>query len=249
MEKKANAPMKSFAITFDEAVNYIHSFLSEFNLSQIGTNQGIGGIIAKASLEQKEKGLTFYGKMAWFCKNENTENGLPKYFLAFEEGEYNNRAVPESPQNDRLVCSDYGMVFNRNQISKIEVERFLSQFTISTAPIEKWITKDECTRMLTDFGQDKSGNPYNRFYCSFFENSGFVSDEFSHFLKNPEMTYVAYLFGYDDSKEIYIQSNRIRIILMGLSSDGKPLALRQEFLNEPTILQHSWPPPPPNTET
>jgi len=249
MEPKASSPQRSYKISFDQAVDLIFAFLSEFELYNMATNEAIGGVLHKSSLattslETMKKSDIYYGCMSWFCRNTDINNNFPAFFLAFEEGEYDIEKVPNVPKNEKLVYSSHSILYKQNSVSKREVSDFLKNgLSISPDP-EKVLDKSDCVRMLSQVALDKSGKPYNKYYCSFFENKGFTSYEFSDLLNDPQTEYIAYLFGYDDSTQFYKDTNRVRVILMGLTANGKPVALQESLNNSSSILQHSWPPPP-----
>lgn len=239
--------IKPHRISFDEAVKLIHDFLQQPTLRGLATRTSIGGIIHKESLHQQKSLAEFYGKMFWFCENPKTESKFPKIFLAFEDGAYDTSNVPSEPLNERLTYSKNIIQYNEGSFDEAAVREFLTKGFGRPTYHDEEISKADCASMLSHVANDETGKPYNRYFCSFFEYSGFLSDDYSRLISHPEVAYVAYLFGFDDSSKEYIESNRVRLILAGLDSAGVPIAQQTRGLNDDsgTMLQHTWPPPPP----
>lgn len=246
MENQPCQPQRTYEINFDEAVKLVHNFLYQSGLADIARDKAIGGIMHKASLQKKNPFIVFQGQMAWFCMPNDTNSTYPKFFLAFEDGEYDCANVPSSPKSAKLILSREILTFSQPQPSISDVENFLkSKFKIPTNP-DGSISRQDCEKILSHVGADLSNNHYNKYFCGFFENRGLVSDEYSNFIDSPDLIYVAYFFGFDDSTDDYKNTNRIRIILMALDGNGQLLPAKKGLTNAPRILQASWPPPPNN---
>lgn len=240
--------IKPQKISLDDAISLVLNFLKQDRLFAIGTKNGIGGILQKESLIPKKALGAYYGKMFWFCENNNPTDKFPKIFLAVEDGEYSIEQVPNEPSNDQLTYGKKFILYDQPKVDSDSVRSFLQNGFNPSEESDEKISKTDCIKMLSHVAQDKSGANYNKYYCSFFEYTGFVSDEFARFMEQPNLAYVACLFGYDDSHQAYFDSNRIRVILMGLDSTGKPISVTEELTDSTMMLQHSWPPPPPNTQ-
>lgn len=246
MENQPCQPNRTYEINFDEAVKLVHNFLHQSGLPDIAKDKAIGGIMHKASLQKKNPSIVFQGQMAWFCMPNDTNSTYPKFFLAFEDGEYDCANVPSGPKSEKLMFSRELLNFSQEKPSIVDVRNFLnSGFNIPRNPDES-ISREDCKAMRSHVGLDSSGNHYNKYFCGFFENRGLVSDEYSKFIDNPDLKYVAYFFGFDDSTDDYKNTNRIRIILMALDGNGQLVQEASELTSAPRILQASWPPPPNN---
>jgi len=249
MKKDQNFKLEdSYEISPNDAAWLVYNFMKQPALCEIGINEAIGGIIEKSTLmdPNKEGMLTFKGTMAWFCRNEDLNNGLPKCFLAFEQGEYRPRRVPGRPKNKTLLYSDKIILYDKPQITEKDILDLILDSNPVPKSKDKEIGLDTVRKLRTKFGKDPRGSNFNRHYCSFFENEGVVNEEIKNLVQNSDVEYIKYFFGYDNSHEKYFKSNRIRLILMGYNSNG--LIYHNDLDKKSNlILQNSWPPPPPNT--
>ncbi|WP_194976515.1 hypothetical protein [Aquiflexum lacus] len=241
---------ESYEISPNDAAWLVYNFMKQPALCEIGSKEAIGGIIEKSTLmdPNKEDMLPFKGTMAWFCRNEDPNLELPKCFLAFEQGEYRPERVPGRPKKKTLLYSDKIILCDKPQIT----EKDILDLILDSNPVhkseDKEIDVDTVRKLRTKFGKDPRGRKFNRYYCSFFENEGVINEEVKNLVKNADVEYIKYFFGYDNSHKKYFSSNRIRLILMGYNSNGllfKNIDFREK---SGLILQNSWPPPPPNTE-
>lgn len=237
----------TYRISLQKAARLVYSFLMQPNLEKIGRLEAIGGVIHKSTL--KGLGLTYNGSMSWFCRNTGNEKGYPKCFLAFEDAEYDLGNVPRIPKRDKLTFSHLPIMYKEQEISEKKVLNLLLKKVRIPKGLEGEIAKDKVIEFLSDFGEDPIHRNYNRYYCSFFENRGQLNDDMKELVDNPSVQYIKYFFGYDASHAKYYQSNRIRVILIGYSSSDRLISLKQLDERSGLILQDSWPPPPPNTET
>ncbi|WP_373497719.1 hypothetical protein [Aquiflexum sp.] len=244
MKNQSNILEPSHKISLAKAVQLIYSFLLQPKLHQLGTDVAIGAILDKDSLKQRKPAIDFFGSMSWFCRNQDSGNGFPKLFLAFEDGVYDIAMVPTQPKNPELVYSTRHLKFPKGVISENLIMNYLENNLNVPHSNDLIIPKSKVIEFRSKIEKDLIGWNYNRYYCSFFENRGIVSNEFNELLANKDVKDVAYFFGYDQSELKYYKSNRIRVILMGLDVQGKPVALNEPLIESPTILQASWPPPP-----
>lgn len=247
MEDQSSLLKNTYEINFDEAVRLIHNFLQEPELLKIAQRVAIGGVMHKESLEQKNTGLVFHGEMAWFCMPQDPNCTYPKFFLAFEDGDYEIANVPFEPKNDELVFSRHILKYGQSGTNKSDVETFIKSGFTTPSRNDETVRAADCKNMFSHVGTDTSGSYFNKYYCGFFENRGRCGTEYTDFISNKNAKFIAYLFGYDDSPEEYKESNRIRIILMALNEHGHLVEAKATTTNGPRLLQNSWPPPPPNT--
>lgn len=246
MEDQSSLLKNTYEIKFDEAVRLIHNFLQEPELLKIAQRVAVGGVMHKESLNQKNTGLVFQGQMAWFCMPQDPNSTYPKFFLAFEDGDYEIANVPEKPKNDELVFTRHIIKYGQSGTNKSDVETFIKSGFTTPTNRDETVSAVDCKNMFSHVGTDTSGSYFNKYYCGFFENRGRCGTEYTDFISNENAKFIAYLFGYDDSTEEYKETNRIRIILMALDGNGQLVQEASGLTSAPRILQASWPPPPNN---
>ncbi|WP_192345903.1 hypothetical protein [Algoriphagus sp. Y33] len=226
-----------FKISLSDANSLVDCFLKEFQGSKFQT---IGGVINKSSFINMPF-VPFKGTMCWFgLEGEN------KLKLFFEPNvDYIPTDVPFYPISEDLwdpfFLLDQSMISapgGGNPINNIK-------FTISQGVGDTIISRKNCLNHIADFSWKfpKNGiERYNNYSLGFFETNNFP--EVSGFLNSSEVHYIAYFFGLDMSPH-YKGSNRIRIILVGLDSKGNMLLpAKNDSIEEPYLLQYSWPPKP-----
>lgn len=194
------------------------------------------------------------GIRLWYCL-QNEDSKYPKFFLALEKLNTYDKEFPEDVSNmvgrlnvpkpikykgkspkkedicDHLKSNLFNNVNGRfKTIRKIKVLEYSSNF------------RNFIRQNSTD--ENNPSDPYSKYVVAFFEKNEFY-DRFM--ARNPNS--VGYFIGYANIREFF--PNFHRPILAGIDKDGKiilPPGTEQESKSEGTLLQHSWPPPPPNTE-
>jgi len=245
---------KTYKTNLKDAAWLIYAFLKKPKLYTIASHEAIGGTINKnifyngGSLIYNGGSLIYYGSMGWYCRNVEGGN-YPKFFLALEDGEYNPDDVPKIPNSDILFYPKHTFTFNKKEFSETDVFDMLrnDQFALEG---DSEIPKNQVIKFLGNKPLDPSRKKFNQYNCSFFENRNVLNPDVSDFLNIPNMVAIRYYFGFDDSDISHIQSNRIRIILIGVDKDGKNIAPENNLTVESNfLLQNSWPPPPPKRDT
>src|SRR5438552_6091053 len=94
----------SFKISMDYATWLVYAFLRQTALNKIATEEAIGGTVSASVFRKGPEKSTKYGRTGWFCRNTSNPN-YPKFFLAFENGEYELGNVPNTPKSQNLVYS------------------------------------------------------------------------------------------------------------------------------------------------
>jgi hypothetical protein len=235
-----------YKISYNDAVKLIEGFINQPNLLEIGKNQAIGGTVGKEAIK-KSNAINYKGCMAWYCSHTQNLSDFPKFFLAFEDGQYNPENVPDNPSSDSLFYPLDTIKYDFEKVSKNNVELMLNSEKTpwkSDGKIDKKTVED----LIKNIPSDMNGNLYNRYKCSFFENQRVLNMDIEKFLSNPELDAVRYYFGYDEGDD-YKKSNRIRIILIGVDKEGKNILPENKEEETYFILQNSWPPPPPKIQT
>lgn len=236
-----------YKISLKDTVWLIYAFLKQKPLQEIARNEAIGGTIGKDFFDGN-KIVDYIGTMGWFCRNQENEN-FPKFFLAFETGNYNPLNVPRVPQSDNLNFPNHTFVFeSQYEVTEAGIYSMLENLQF------KWkndgqITKKEVKSFVKSKPRDIRGKKYNNYRCNFFENSATVLNDIDEFLKNEEIEAIRYFYGYDDRDLNHYNSNRIRVILMGVDKDGKNILPVDTVKETYSLLQNSWPPPPPKRDT
>ena len=234
--------MSNFIIPLQDAESLVENF--QIKTPNEDPRVKFGGIINIESLPFiKNPPLVYKGFMAWFGLNLQDE-----LVLFFEDDVYYNpNNLPTKPSKSHLLESDRiiskGFLGNRpnRRIQDLSVPSVILDRKDKLTPYGQVIS---CiNRFKNHFPSDQAGKPLNKFPFGFFENDTIV--DFSIFLNQPNLKYIAYFFGFDDSKPEYVATNRIRIVLAGLSDQGILLSKKDESnLNDGVLLQYSWPPPP-----
>ncbi|MBN7813106.1 hypothetical protein J0A68_19280 [Algoriphagus sp. H41] len=232
---------KSYRISLEEAAKLILAFLNERNLIDLARNEAIGGTVSEAAI--RGVGLEYFGCMGWYCRDNSGR--FPKLFMAFEDGSYKVGDVASEPRATTLFYPASTFTYSGRIDYDSVVDMLLSQQMPLSIPPDKEIDKDDVSFLLHNFPTDENEVPYNKFRCSFFENRGFVNRDVMDFLGYTGLKAVRYYFGYDES-DSHKESNRIRIVLVGVDDEGKNIITAEApTTNTPRILQNSWPPPPP----
>jgi hypothetical protein len=234
----------SYQISLEKATWLVYAFLRQTELGRMAINEAIGGTITKKVFEPER--LIYKGSMGWYCRNSEA-NDYPPFFLALEDSEYDPEEVLDVPKSADLIYPMETFKYTR----PIRESEVMSMLTTDKRPlhnpVENTIPRSHVMGMLNKMPNDPVSWPYNNYYCSFFENR--VNNEVQLFLKShPDLRAVRYYFGYDDSEDVYFYSNRIRLILIGVNGSGEnlpPPSSVPMHMNSSSLLQNSWPPPPP----
>lgn len=244
--KKELGLEKSYKIPLERAAKLIYAFLNQPILYKIASKEAIGGTINKNVFDQGG-GLIYYGSMGWYCRNLNGGD-FPKFFLAFEDGEYDPENVPEEPDNEKLYYPKHTFTFNKTVFSETDVFEMLKKDQFPLVG-EDEISKNKVIEFAKNKPIDHFNRQFNKYSCSFFENLKVDKNDVSDFLKIKEMVAIRYYFGYDDSDLSHSLSNRIRIILIAVDKTGKNIAPENNLtIDSIFLLQNSWPPPPPKIQ-
>ncbi len=244
--------MSDYRITFQEAVKLVSNFVNELDPQK--NRIPLGGTIEKNSLYGKTRTLKFSrtlfkGNMAWMCWNEPPIGNYPKFFLAFEENDsYLDGAEVPFPDMTGLMMPSNVFGYNSENVTDLLSNHFIDVQTTSYR--DTLLDRDsEVLDLVQNFKEhgpkDQKGQLYNKYPYGFFKNS---SNDIVDFLNQPDIVYVRYYFGFDDVTQHHKETNRIRIILIGVDKDGKnitPTGTRSAR-TDVVMLQKSWPPPPSN---
>jgi hypothetical protein len=252
LSEKTKIALVSDPFGLDETVELCHNYLKIPQENPVYLHKKyFMGLFSKDlfQISDGKKGIRF-----WYC----LKNGLapfPKFFLALEALDSYDKEKPEEEDNmlEKLIVPKiFG--YNRRSNNDIEIKKFLkgNPFKNSKGG-SKEITKERVIRYSKNFKEyisklpiEENGtpHPYIQYSISFFENN----PKFKDFMeRNPDR--VAFLMGYSTDESHF--PNYLRPILAGIDKDGKiilPVEAEEELKSEGTLLQHSWPPPPPNTE-
>ncbi len=244
--------MPSYRINTQLAISLVEAFVNQQELKSVATSKAMGGTINKISLFGRPKIASIFklkmamliqppelynGNMAWFCWNEFELNSLPSFFLAFEQNDsYETNPVPRYPDMRELMMPMSSFSYNEENVGYLLSNHQLdpSQYNDVVVPRRDVM---QYVQNFNDRGPDDANGKFNKYPFAFFENE--KSGDVQQFLNQPDIQFVRYYFGYDAK---FITSNRIRIILVPVDSNG------QNIFNDKAstvILQHSWPPPPP----
>ena len=236
-----NVLNKSYRISLEEAANLILAFLSERDLIDLARNEAIGGTVSESAI--RGLGLEYFGCMGWYCRDNSGR--FPKFFMAFEDGSYKVGDVASEPRSKTLFYPASTFTYSGSIDYESVVDMLLSQPMQLSIPPDKEIEKEVVSILLDKLPADENDVPYNKFRCSFFENRGVVNKDVTDFLGYTGLKAVRYYFGYDAS-DSHKESNRIRVIMVGVDSEGKNIITAEAPTTiTPRILQNSWPPPPP----
>ncbi len=244
-------PEKSFKVSFDKAAWLIYAFLKQPELGKMALEEAIGGTVTSDVFNPIRIG-DYYGTMGWMCRNNGNEK-FPKFFLALEDGKYNIGNVPGSPQSETLACPNHTFKYER-EVNEANVVEMLKQDTHGLDKTKIENLKDDkidwksVVSFIYKIPSDPIGNLYNWYPCSFFENRGKVNNDITDFMGDDRIRAVRYYFGYDDSDKSYFDSNRIRIILIGVDENGKNIIPEDRKVATSSLLESSWPPPPPTNQ-
>ncbi|GAB3219619.1 hypothetical protein J0A67_04795 [Algoriphagus aestuariicola] len=229
----------SYTISLNKAANLVLAFLKEPALKELAVTEAIGGTVSKDAI--KKYALVFKGSMGWYCRNLTGDTAFPKLFMAFEDGEYEVAKVPSSPKKEELTCPENTFVFERGHDLASVKEMLLTD--VHAPVVDKSITRAEVNQFTNLMPLDSAKKKYNVFPCSFFENR--VNQDMDAFFADPNVHGVRYYFGYDNSPT-YQESNRIRVIFVGVDEAGRNiLSVDDPDTKTAQLLQNSWPPPPP----
>lgn len=226
-----------FEITLKNANKLVSNFIRQFNSTNL---EVIGGVIQKESfinnaIEQ------YKGTMCWFGLNGNT---LKLFFEPNQD--YDHSRVPPFPRSHHLWESQF--LINRadfpNPSSLTPINDLKLSLPVGLNDLR--VPIKDVIDQVGDFNRDfpKNGvESYNKFPLGFFETTKFP--EVIKFLNNGSIQYIVYFFGLDLESEEYKGNNQIRIILAGMNSKGELLLpVNENLIEEPFLLQKSWPPPP-----
>ncbi len=243
MDEEINNLLKTtYKICLDEAVHLILAFLKEPKLKELALSEAIGGTVSRDAIKN-EFGAIFNGSMGWYCRNQENNN-YPKLFIAFEDGSYDVGKVPDFPTSETLLCPSSTFTYKGNDINEQAVLDMLLTDQIPLAGNIR-IYKAEVMKFINQLPDESDGIPYNVFPCSFFENRGAVNRDIEEFLLHGSLVAVRYYFGYDTSYS-HKKSNRIRVIFVGVDSNGKNIIETGPITTVTSrLVQNSWPPPPP----
>lgn len=199
---------------------------------------------------------SFQGLMCWFCWQIKTVHLDEHFYLSFEANDDVDLENPEPLiKPDQTVLNRpfdiilYDKDLHSNIAKMLRDKRpLLHQFPDK---IKRGSRMDEGARKLIrdfktkieSFEKSNIKKPYG-----LFENE--MCQDVVDFFKVDNLEYIRYYFGYDDNKT----ENRIRVILFGVDGEGKnmlPPEINMDssvlstksgaLLNEPIILQKSWP--------
>ncbi len=224
----------SYRIPFNHAVQYIESFIENFE--DVATNQALGGTILKDRIDgAADEGMNKYtGNMAWYCYEKS------KLFISFEENnDYVDEVEVEEPQRNSLRCPSVDSIF-RYEGGDVRSMLLNHQPQLGD-PIDMSISKTDVIEMKERFLKHPDiGSQNTRPYC-FFENQNHLDIEY--LISDPKVKYVRYYFGYIKGHDV----NQIRLVLFGADENGKTLTPKKlsevNLLNgDAAILQTSWPP-------
>ncbi|WP_297338537.1 hypothetical protein [Algoriphagus sp.] len=234
--------MNNFIIPLQQAEGLVENF--QVNIPKEDPVVQFGGIIDVESLPYiKNPPLIYKGFMAWFGLNQRDE-----LVLFFEDDVYydpNN--LPTKPskssllESDRIINKGYLGTSPNRRIQDLSVPSMVLGRKDKFTPNSQVISA--INRFKNLFPLDSNRKPFNNYPFGFFENNTIV--DFSIFLNQPNLKHIAYFFGYNDLNPEYIATNRIRIVLAGLSDKGVLLPSYNEAnMEDRVLLQYSWPPPP-----
>jgi hypothetical protein len=233
--------LTTFKIDIKKATSLVLNFLLQKNLQEFAINRSIGGVVAEDSL--RHIGVTYYGTMSWFCWNDEPP------FLAFEDGQYDPSTVSPCtpPITDTMMRSTFNLKYDR-AITIQDVEEFIKE-PITAITADQKIPTTRVLELLggipLDGGQGIFGRPFNKYPFGFFENNKI--QDMDDFLDQSGLTHVKYLYGFDDSDNDHMRTNRIRIVMVGIKNDGTTIAVSTPDMGtkeNPILVQKSWPPPP-----
>ncbi|SMD44490.1 hypothetical protein SAMN00777080_3112 [Aquiflexum balticum DSM 16537] len=202
------------------------------------------------NISEDKSGVRF-----WYCLRSGI-GPFPKFFLALETLDRYDKKNPEDQTNmleNLFIPKMKG--YWKKPIDKPNVETFLKRDIFKNSkPNPNKIRKKNVIRFSQNFkNQIKSpstnevgtSDPYCKYSIAYFENN----DEFKTFMgRKPDR--IAFIMGY--SRDTLHFPNYIRPILAGIDKEGNIILPKEDagsgVVSEKTFLQHSWPPPPPNTE-
>ncbi|WP_026968053.1 hypothetical protein [Algoriphagus terrigena] len=229
----------TYKISLNDAANLILAFLKEPALKELAISEAIGGTVSRSAIEKHY--LLFKGCMGWYCRNLTGDTAFPKLFMAFEDGEYEVAKVPSSPKTEKLTCPENTFVYRRNH--DLESIKEMLLVDVHNPVVDKEITRSQVNQFTNLLPLDNAKKKYNVFPCSFFENR--VNQDMDAFFANRNVHGVRYYFGYDNSAT-HQESNRIRVIFVGVDQAGRNILSADEpDTKRAQLLQNSWPPPPP----
>lgn len=236
--------MDTYKISLDKATALVLAFINRPELKSIAFEEAIGGTVFAESIK-KPAGILYEGSMGWYCRNTTGIKEYPKLFMAFEDSVYDPTNVPKEPIGEELIYSGRTFVYS-GRIDSQSVRDMLSLDRYPLVPDQK-IPKSDLMNFLTQMPMDHNQKPFNKFKCSFFENRGADGRrDVDEFLDHQDLVAVRYYFGYDESDVYYFDSNRIRVVMIGVDREGRnilPIVGLREISDG--MLQNSWPPPPP----
>ncbi len=235
--------MSNFIISLSDAENIVENFQDK--IPAVENIVQYGGIIDLNSLPfLNNPPLVYKGLMAWFGLNEQNE-----LVLFFEDDVfYDPNNLPKKPskqnliESDRLIRKEYlGTILN-GRIQNLSVPEVILNKKDKITPYGQVISAIKKFENL--FPKDPAGQPFNKYPFGFFENDQI--EDFSIFMNQSDLKYLSYFFAYDDKVIYHAQTNRIRIVLVGLNSKGSPIinGRLEAGYSDGILLQNSWPPPP-----
>lgn len=226
-----------FKITIKEANKLVSNFISQFK----GTNlEVIGGVIQKESFINNPI-IPYKGTMCWFGMSGET---LKLFFEPNQD--YDSSRVPPFPRSQYLWESQ--LLINRadfpnaSSLTPINDLKVRLPLNLKDSKVSSRDVLDQVENFNRNF--PKNGDEsFNKFPLGFFETTKF--QEVINFLNDGSIQYIVYFFGLDLESEQYKGNNQIRIILAGMNSKGELLLpVNENLIEEPYLLQKSWPPPP-----
>lgn len=243
--------MSDFIITWQTCEFLLENF--QLEIPDKNKKYECGGIISLSSLPSyQRKFLGYRGLMAWFGLTKNN-----KLKLFFEDDvSYDPNKAPCTPGTPICLPNHENLVESKRILERknlgLETNKKLRGFNLkdvgnkhdSKSPKDT-IVNDAIIKFKKDFPKE-NGNEFNKYPYAFFEVESQGGDVNS-FLNQDGLSKIAYFFGFDDSSPAYINTNRIRVILVGLNENGDILVqknVRGGLNKEIMILQNSWPPNP-----
>jgi hypothetical protein len=231
--------MDGYRISKEDANKMIEGFKTQF--SSKGNGILAGGIIEPSSLYEASL-IDFFGSMAWFGYDRE------ELYLYFEKNaRYDPDNLPKFPvsnflskSNRPIRISEIGISSSPLNSLKLNVENVESR----DDQITRGDVISSVNQFKNNFPKDQEGKDYNKYPFGFFENR--VNQDVLEFLSQEGLNSVAYFFGYDDTTPYYVSTNRIRIVLTGVRTNGT-LILQKNIggvIEDAILLQKSWPPPP-----
>lgn len=238
--------MSEFLIEIEDAERIVRNFHEK--VPQFGGLTCFGGVLNPSSLLQ-ESGKSdnidpksFRGFYFWFGLNEKEE-----LTLYFETGlEYDPSNLPKEPTKEFLFTSSrlISKEYLGSQVGFIRGARIPEEILgKDDFQVSKELVKNAIQRFNEKFPKDSKGESFNKFPFGFYEINRF--EDFNKFIKQDDLNQIAYIFAFNESHSGYFETNRIRVVLVGIDSNGTLLGGKKSSdLVKSICLQYSWPPKP-----